>query len=118
MDIAVALDRPSSRRDLMLNVGDEETIALAVYRVDGDGVPLTSEVANAAFVFCPEVGMTIPVGAPFTVPDTYDRVTYRLTADIDGSKRTLCSGVLWIRGGQQWPYRWDYGGPYGWSVYP
>ncbi len=116
MDIAVALSR-QNRRDITLNAGDEETISLTVYRVDGDDTPLTTEVTNAAFNLCPGiVSMTVPVGSQFTVPDTYERSGYTLTADIDGVRRTLCSGVLWIKGARAWPsYGWDYGGPWGWG---
>lgn len=110
MDIAVALDRPSSRRDLTLNAGDGQTINLTVYREDGDGTPLTTEVQSPAISFWPdEVSMSIPVGSAFTVPDTYDRAAYRLTASVDGVRRTLCSGMVWIRGARPYP-RNDYGG--------
>lgn len=118
MDIAVALDRPNSRRDLTLNAGDGETINLTVYRQDGNSTPLTTEVQTPQISFWPELSMSIPVGSAFTVPDTYDRAFYRLTASVDGVRRTLCSGILWIRGAQQWTGRWDYGGPAGWSAYP
>lgn len=110
MQIAVALDRPNSRRDLTLFVGDLENIALTVYRADGDDTPLTTEVENAAFTFYPDQAVSIPVGTDFTVPDDCERANYRLSADIDGDRRTLCTGVLWIRGGQQ-TSRNDYGGP-------
>lgn len=113
MDIAVALDRTSSRRDIVLSAGDTETLVLTVYREDGDATPLTVEVTNPAINFQPDVSLTIPVGTEFTVPDNYDRVWYRLTADIDGKRRTLCCGTLVINGGQCWPNdRWDYGGPW------
>lgn len=112
MNVSIALDRPSSRRDLALNVGDAENITLTVYRVDGDDTPLTTEVTSPLIVFDPEVSMTIPVGSDFTVPDSYERARYRLTALIDGDRRTLCSGVLWIRGAQTCPSRNDYGGPF------
>ena len=112
MDIAVALNR-QNRRDITLNAGDTENIALTVYAVDGDDTPLTTEVTDAAMNFCQGISMTIPVGSGFTVPDSYDRVAYTLTADIDGARRTLCSGVLWVKGATAWPYSGtDYGGPY------
>ncbi len=115
MDINVALNR-TNRRDLVMNVGDTEHINLTVYREDGDDTPLTTEVANPVITFQPELSMSIPVGQDFTVPDSYDRVWYRLSADIDGAKKTLCSGVLWVKGAQCWPgLRWDYGGPFGWG---
>jgi hypothetical protein len=111
MDIAVALDRASSaRRDLTMFAGDDETINLTVYRVDGDDTPLTTEVQSPSIELYPDVDMSFPVGAEFTVPDKYDRVNYRLKAEIDGNTRTLCAGTIWIRGGVVcWPYRWDYG---------
>lgn len=113
MDVNVALNR-SNRRDLIMSAGDGEIINLQVYREDGDDTPLTTEVTNPSITFYPESSMSIPVGQQFTVPDSCDRVWYRLAADIDGVRRTLCGGVIWIRGGKKWPYYGsDYGGPWG-----
>lgn len=115
MDVNVALNRVN-RRDLVMNAGDTENIALVVYREDGDDTPLTTEVTNPVITFQPELRMSIPVGQNFTVPDEYDRVWYRLSANIDGAKKTLCSGVMWIKGAKCWPYYGnDYGGPWGWG---
>jgi hypothetical protein len=112
MDIAVSLDRTATaRRDLTMFAGDLENIALTVYRVDGDDTPLTTEVTNASIELYPDVDMAFPVGSEFTVSDKYDRVGYRLKADIDGDRRTLCAGMIWIRGGQYYPTGGtDYGG--------
>lgn len=115
MDIAVALDR-MNRRDIIMYAGDDQRIDLTVYEVDGDDTPVA--FSDAKMLFPQQSQLTIPIGSGFDVPDkACDRVPYRITAIVDGTVRTLCTGMLVIRGGTCWPYwGWDYGGPYmlGW----
>jgi hypothetical protein len=116
MDITLALDR-DNRRDLRMFAGDEQTINLVVYAVDGDDTPIV--VTDAAIITAPLASVSFPVGSQFTVPDDCERVAYRLTADVDGTKRTLCYGMIVVQGAHAWPYfGFDYGGAWAWGIWP
>ncbi len=118
LQISVALNR-DNKRNLQLYANDGQQIEIIVYREDGDDTPLTTEVTNPRMNFCEGFSMDIPIGLAFVVPDKYDRTPYTLTADIDGVRTTLAHGVVIIKGAHGWPYwRWDYGGPWGWSWLP
>ena len=107
MEITLALDR-DNRRDLRMFAGDEITISLVVYAVDGDNTPVT--VTAPIVITTPSGLVSIPVGTPFVVPDTVDRIKYRLTADVSGDTRTLCYGTILIQGAAIYSGN-DYGGP-------
>ena len=107
MEITLALDR-DNRRDLRMFAGDEITISLVVYAVDGDNTPIT--VTAPLVITTPSGLVSIPVGTPFVVPDTVDRIKYRLTADVSGDTRTLCCGTILIQGAASYA-GYDYGGP-------
>lgn len=107
MEITLALDR-DNRRDLRMFAGDEITISLVVYAVDGDNTPVT--VTAPLVITTPSGLVSIPVGTPFVVPDTVDRIKYRLTADVSGDTRTLCYGTILIQGAAIYSGN-DYGGP-------
>lgn len=116
MEISLALNR-DNRRDLRFFAGDEQTITLAVYAEDGDDTPIT--VTNPLIVTAPAASVSFPVDVEFTVPDDCERVAYRLTADVDGVKRTLCYGMIVVQGAHSWPYFGsDYGGAWAWGIWP
>lgn len=117
MDISVALDG-SRQRDLSFFTGDEQTLNLTVYAVDGDFEPIDpATITTPRILTCWGNGYTIPVGTEFTVPDRYcGRVPYRLVAEVAGVTTTLAYGTLNTLGrGRGWCGRWDYGGPWGWG---
>lgn len=107
MEIAVALNR-QNRRDIRLFAGDEVTIDLIAYAVDGDDTPIV--VTSPLIITSPSGVVSIPVGSSFVVPDSIDRINYRMTGDIGGNTRTLCYGTILIQGATQYT-GYDYGGP-------
>lgn len=107
MQITLALDR-DNRRDLRMFAGDEITISLVVYAEDGDNTPIV--VTAPVIITTPSGLVSFPVGTPFVVPDTVDRINYRLTADVSGNTRTLCYGSILIQGAAIYASN-DYGGP-------
>jgi len=88
MDIIVALNG-SLERNLTFAPGDDNTINLVVYAVDGDDTPLT--VTN------PQLstggGGLFPIGQEFQVR-CLGRTPYRLAVDIDGVTTTVAFGVI------------------------
>lgn len=106
--ITVALDQPNRRRDLKLAAGDDTTLSVVVYAVDGDPSPVA--VTNLTFTGNYYNDITIPLGAPFTVPDnTPGRRWYRIKGDIGGLTTTLCYGILQIFSDSYQPGGDDYG---------
>ena len=116
MDIIVALDG-LKRRNLKLFAGDEVTLNVVAYATDGSSTPLA--VTALALTTCPD-DLTIPVGVQFVVPDDAccpGRRSYSLKGDIAGVTTTLAYGVLEIcggtceqLGGNDYGWRWPYGG--------
>ena len=114
MQINIALDRVN-KRDITLNVGDQQTLALVVYAKDGDTAPVS--VTSPRIITCPVEQITIPVGSQFTVPSLHwGRTNYQLVAEVAGVTTTLAWGVLTALGPYQYGWFWyDYGGPWGYG---
>jgi hypothetical protein len=119
MDINIALDGPR-RRNLELFAGDEVTLNVNVYTVDGDLTPI---VVTALTISTNPDDLTLPVATPFTVDDNWPgRRWYWLRGEIADNVTTLAYGVIEIFGGEwdtlggnDYGWHWPYG-PYGWYV--
>lgn len=117
MDLAIALDGPR-RRDIEVFAGDEVTLNVAVYAVDGDLSPVV--VTNLVMSTTPSYGsFTIPVGVQYTVSDEQcGRHWYWIKGDIAGVTTTVAYGLYRVIGGRRgYPsgtdYGWGYCGPWG-----
>lgn len=107
MQISVALDG-EKRRDLRFYPGDDTTITVVVYAVDGDTVPLA--ITNEQFAFG-NWGV-LPVDSSF-VASGCSRREFRIVGDIAGITTTLAYGIAEIGAGVSMSdiccADWDYG---------
>jgi hypothetical protein len=99
MDITVALDG-SLERNLVFPPGDDMTLSLTVYALDGDTTPLA--VTN------PQLstggGGYFPIGSQFTITCGLGRTPYRIAVDIAGVTTTVAYGYI----ESPYPCAWSY----------
>lgn len=105
---AVALNQPAGERNFDAYVGDQFTVAVTFYDVDGDTTvsDLTGDTASMEILRCGEVEITIAgtVAAgvatfSFAAVDLSDipgRNEWRLKLTRDGSSATVASGALTV----------------------
>lgn len=89
MYISVALNGPKER-NLTFMRGDEMTVNLIVYALDGDTVPLVVTNLQAS---TGDKGF-FPVGSEFTVPCGLGRTRYEIVGDIAAVRTTLVYGYI------------------------
>lgn len=100
MQISVALDG-SRHRDLSLFQGDEVTLEVVVYAVDGDEDPIAPTGIRFADT---DTGLTY--GDPFTVGENMiGRRWYRLVGEVAGATTTLAYGFITVDG-EAAPWLW------------
>lgn len=109
MQVNIALDGPR-QRNLKWFAGDEMTLSVVVYAVDGDLAPVA--VTNLVLTTAPDES-TYPIGSQFVVPtDWPGRRYYWIKGEIGGVLTTLAYGWLIIKGGE---WTRTGGGDYGWA---
>lgn len=101
MDITVTLNG-SKERNLSFAPGDEVTINLIVYALDGDLVPITP----TNFFWSTGGGSFLPVGQQFSFPGV-NRTPYSIAADVDGVRTTLVYGIIEAPFGCHWNCCYD-----------